>query len=112
MDEYGNDFIVLTDEDGNEVELEHMDTVEYNGEVYMAFIPAEMSLEESCELIMSLPVEEIFQVKAAEFAIPHRARLMESITCEDCGEVVMESRIRRLEGKYYCISCFKKHDDR
>ena len=68
--------------------------------------------KESCELIMSLPIEDIFQVKAAGFAIPHRARLMESITCEDCGEVVMESRIRRLEGKYYCISCFKKHDDR
>lgn len=57
MNEYGNDFIVLTDEDGNEVELEHMDTLEYNNEIYMAFIPAEMSLEESCELII-MKVEE------------------------------------------------------
>ena len=28
-EEYGNDFITLTDEDGNEVELEHLDTLEF-----------------------------------------------------------------------------------
>jgi len=58
-EEYGNDFIVLTDEDGNEVELEHLDTVEYNDTTYMAFIPAEMSLEDSYELIiMKIEVED------------------------------------------------------
>ncbi len=38
---YGPDFITLTDEDGNEFELEHLDTLELNGETYMAFLPAE-----------------------------------------------------------------------
>lgn len=28
-EEYGNDFVTLIDEDGNEVEFEHIDTVEY-----------------------------------------------------------------------------------
>jgi len=51
-EEYGNDYVVLTDEDGKEIELEHLDTVEYNDNIYMAFIPAEMSLEESYELII------------------------------------------------------------
>ncbi|MBO5973737.1 MAG: DUF1292 domain-containing protein [Clostridia bacterium] len=51
-EEYGNDYIVLTDENGVEVELEHLDTVEYNDNIYMAFIPAEMKLEESYELII------------------------------------------------------------
>ena len=37
--EYGADFITITDEDGNEFELEHLDTLEYNGETYMAFFP-------------------------------------------------------------------------
>ncbi|MBO4301407.1 MAG: TraR/DksA C4-type zinc finger protein [Desulfovibrio sp.] len=68
--------------------------------------------KEKCERIMSMPLEEIYLVKPAEGPMPHRARLMESLICEDCGEGVMESRIRRLQGKYYCISCFKKHDDR
>ncbi len=39
-EEYGPNFITLTDEDGNEFELEHLDTIEYNGETYMAFFPA------------------------------------------------------------------------
>lgn len=32
-------FITLTDEDGNDIELEYVDTLEYNGSVYMAFYP-------------------------------------------------------------------------
>ena len=39
-EEFGPDFITVTDEDGNEFELEHLDTMEYNGRVYMAFFPA------------------------------------------------------------------------
>lgn len=41
-DQYGNDFISVTDDDGNEFELEHLDTIEYNGALYMAFLPADM----------------------------------------------------------------------
>ena len=39
-EEFGPDFITVTDEDGNEFELEHLDTIEYNGQTYMAFFPA------------------------------------------------------------------------
>lgn len=45
-DEYGGNFVSLTDEDGNEIELEHLDTIEYNGSVYMAFFPAEEADED------------------------------------------------------------------
>ena len=58
-EEYGNNFVVLTDENGKEIELEHLDTVEYNGQTYMAFIPAEMSVEDAYELIiMKTELEE------------------------------------------------------
>lgn len=40
-EEFGPDFITITDEDGNEFELEHVDTIEYKGQVYMAFFPAD-----------------------------------------------------------------------
>ena len=40
-DEYGSDFIPIVDEDGTEYELEVLTTVEYNGESYMAVIPAD-----------------------------------------------------------------------
>lgn len=44
-DEFGPDFISITDEDGNEFELEHVDTIEYNGQIYMAFFPADTGEE-------------------------------------------------------------------
>lgn len=57
-EEYGNDYVTLTDENGNELELEHLDTLEYNGNTYFAFIPADMQLEESYELIIMKSEEE------------------------------------------------------
>ena len=39
-EEYGANFITVTDEDGNEFELEHLDTIEFNGSTYLAFFPA------------------------------------------------------------------------
>ena len=41
QEEYGGNFITVTDEDGNEFELEHLDTIEWNGQTYLAFFPAE-----------------------------------------------------------------------
>lgn len=40
-EEFGSDFITLTDDDGVEYELEHLDTLEFEGNVYMAFTPAD-----------------------------------------------------------------------
>lgn len=37
-DDYGSDFITVTDEDGNDFELEHLGTLEYKGSTYMAFV--------------------------------------------------------------------------
>lgn len=39
-DQYGSDFITIVDEDGKEYELEVLSTLEYNGQTYMAVIPA------------------------------------------------------------------------
>ena len=46
-EEYGANFITVTDDDGNEFELEHLDTIEYNGQTYLAFFPAEHEGEEA-----------------------------------------------------------------
>lgn len=40
-EEFGPNFVSLTDEDGHEFELEHVDTIEHKGQVYMAFFPAD-----------------------------------------------------------------------
>ena len=40
-DEYGSDFMTIVDDDGTEYELEVLSTLEYNGETYLAVIPAD-----------------------------------------------------------------------
>ena len=40
-DEFGPTFITVTDEDGNELVLAYVDALEYNGQTYMAFFPAQ-----------------------------------------------------------------------
>ena len=40
QEEFGPDFVTITDEDGNEIELEFVDALEHDGVTYMAFFPA------------------------------------------------------------------------
>ena len=46
---YGPDFITVTDEDGNEFELELIDTLEYKGVTYHAMFPTVAEDEETGE---------------------------------------------------------------
>ena len=58
-DLYGSDFITVTDEDGNDFELEHLGTLEYQSNTYMAFVPADMDEEdEDFGLILLRAIEE------------------------------------------------------
>lgn len=41
-EEFGSDYITIIDDDGQEFELEVLDSMDYNGESYMAFLPANM----------------------------------------------------------------------
>ena len=38
-DEFGPNFVALTDDEGNDIELEYVDSLEHNGTTYMAFFP-------------------------------------------------------------------------
>lgn len=57
-EEFGNDYVVLTDDEGNEKEFEHIDTVELDGITYMAFIPADLDIEEEAEVVILKVIEE------------------------------------------------------
>ena len=58
-DQYGSDFITIVDEDGTEYELEVLSTLEYEGNTYMAVIPAADSLEDlELEVSILKSVEE------------------------------------------------------
>lgn len=53
-DNYGSDFLTIVDEDGTEFELEVLSTLEYNGETYMAVVPAVDAAEQPEELEVSI----------------------------------------------------------
>ena len=41
-EDFGSDFITIVDDDGQEFGLEVLDSMDYNGESYVAFLPANM----------------------------------------------------------------------
>ena len=87
-EEYGNDFVTLIDEDGNEVEFEHIDTVEYEGVTYLAFIPAELSVEEDAE-------DVIMQVVTDE----NGEELLEGVEDDDIADAVFNIVMERAEAE-------------
>ena len=50
---YGDDFITITDEDGKEYELEVLSRLEYNGCSYLALIPADDPESDDADLEVS-----------------------------------------------------------
>lgn len=58
FDEYGSDFMTIIDEDGTEFELEVLSTLEYNGQTYLAVIPADGEEHESLDVSILKSVDE------------------------------------------------------
>ena len=81
------DLMTLEDEDGNEVEFEHIDTVEYNGVTYLAFIPAEISIEEDAEVVIMQIVEE------------NGEELLEAVEDDEIADAVFNIVMERAEAE-------------
>jgi len=45
-EEFGNNLVTITDDDGNAYTLEHLDTIEVDDTIYMAFIPSDIDEED------------------------------------------------------------------
>ncbi|MBN1226939.1 MAG: TraR/DksA C4-type zinc finger protein [Deltaproteobacteria bacterium] len=63
-------------------------------------------MESRVSHIMDAKLEELFEAKPANGPVPKKARILESLICQSCGEMVMESRTRTFLGKTFCIPCF------
>ena len=57
-EEFGSDFITVTDDEGNSFELELLDTMDFEGETYSAFLPADMDEDDPDYGIIILKVIE------------------------------------------------------
>lgn len=62
--------------------------------------------------IMDSELEAVFDFREPAGPAPRKARILTALLCEGCGEAVMESRIRRLGGRFLCIPCFNEIDGR
>ena len=87
-EEFGPDFLTVTDEDGNEVEFQHIDTVEVDGETYMAFIPAELAVDEEAEVVILKVIEEDGE------------EILASVEDEDEADKIFDIVMERVEDMY------------
>lgn len=57
MSEERDDLVVLVDENGDEVEFEHIDTIEMNGNEYVVLIPFSADEEQDADEVVILKIE-------------------------------------------------------
>lgn len=57
---------------------------------------------------LSAPEQEVVSLKEVRIDEPEPARIMKSVECAICGESVMETRTRDINGKPACIPCAEK----
>ena len=60
--------------------------------------------------IMEADLDELFEITPAQVPVPQKARILEGLTCDACGERTMESRTRRFLGQTLCIPCFEARE--
>ena len=57
--EFGSDIVTISDEEGNDFVLEHLDTIELDDIYYMAFLPADVDEnDENYGLVILKVIEE------------------------------------------------------
>jgi formylmethanofuran dehydrogenase subunit E len=65
--------------------------------------------EEWTRTILQADPESLFKVEEIFPDIPPKAMIMESGTCDFCGEPVKIDLLRKINGKRMCIPCAKQH---
>ncbi len=59
-----------------------------------------------------MDLKDMFAVSPIATEPPRAPHVLESLICEDCGELTMESKTRRLHGKTLCRPCFERVDQK
>ena len=58
--------------------------------------------------LLTRELDELFRREDLECEPPRGPRVLQSLTCQSCGEETMESRTRRFLGRTLCIPCFQE----
>jgi formylmethanofuran dehydrogenase subunit E len=58
--------------------------------------------------VLELPPDRLFRTAEIQVSPPPMARIHATVLCAQCGEGVMETRIRRLQAQELCQPCFER----
>ncbi len=64
--------------------------------------------EQYIKWLLTAPQEQLVTLREIRIEEPEPARIMKSVECAFCGESVMETRVRDLNGQIACIPCWEE----
>ena len=67
-----------------------------------------LTRDEKIQLLLSSKPEDIFNIYEIDYNPPGLAEIEESVPCEICGELTMNSRLMTYNDSEMCIPCYKK----
>jgi len=67
-----------------------------------------LSRDEKIQKILDLKPEDLFNIREIEYDPPILAQIEESVLCDMCGELTMDSRIMKYQDSNICIPCYKE----
>lgn len=70
--------------------------------------PMRKNRQEMIDWLLSVDEKEIIDMKEVVIKEPERAQMNPTVKCEFCGELVMETRTEKIDGKYACIPCVQR----
>ncbi|MGC9436151.1 MAG: FmdE family protein [Methanomicrobiales archaeon] len=65
----------------------------------------EVRRERIARAIVAMPADEMLKIEPVSTPIPEKARIVPSVTCSVCGELVAGHRVRTRDGRPVCIPC-------
>lgn len=71
------------------------------------FARDEKDREKRIKLLLEADLDDLFSMEKITVPPVKPARILKSIQCGNCKEMVMESRVRLFDGKSLCIPCFQ-----
>jgi len=67
-----------------------------------------LTRDEKIQFLLNSKPEDIFNINEIDFNPPGLAQIEESVPCEICGELTMNSRLITYNNSEMCIPCYKK----
>lgn len=74
--------------------------------VFTDFARGETDRSNRIEQLLQADLTDLFTMQQVTVPPVRPARILNSIVCDTCREMTMESRIRLFDGKNLCIPCF------